>query len=112
MTKLEQEILDIINCTICGQYIGKLKVLIHKSEPKCGDGCNESYPTIYELRLYLDREFTPIVLSYEGTEDEFKEFIREEIRKRKLENTRFFKINLECLVPDDEELTEWDDEQE
>lgn len=109
MTELEQEILDIINCTICGEYIGKLKVNVWTSEPQCGDGCNESYPTIYELRLYLDREFTPIVFSYEGTEDEFKEFIREEIRKRKIEATRFFKINLECIVPDDEELTDdWD----
>jgi len=107
MTELEQEILDIINCTICGKYIGKLRVIKHKTKPQCGD----VYTTIYELRLYLDREFTPIVLSYEGTEDEFKEFIREEIRKRKIENTRFFKVNLETLIPDDEELTEWDDDE-
>lgn len=111
MTKLEQEILDIINCTICGKYIGKLKVFVKTDEPQCGDSCREEYNTVYELRLYLDREFTPVILSYEGTEDEFKEFIREEIRKRKMENTRFFKINLECVVPDDEELIdEWDDE--
>ena len=110
MTELEQEILEIINCTICGEYIGKLRVIKHETEPQCGDGCSDVYTTIYELRLYLDREFTPIVFSYEGTENEFKEFIREEIKKRKLEKTKFFKINLECLVPDDEELTEWDDE--
>ena len=109
MTKLEQEILDIINCTICGKYIGKLKVEVLTDEPECGDPCGTTYNTVYQLKLFLDREFTPIVFSYEGTEDEFKEFVREEIRKRKLEKTRFFKINLECLVPDDEELTEWDD---
>jgi len=110
MTKLEQEILDIINCTICGKYIGKLKVNILNDKSECGDICYKPHDTVYELRLYLDREFTPIVFSYEGTEDEFKEFIREEIRKRKLEKTRFFKINLECLVPDDEELTDdWDE---
>lgn len=111
MTKLEEEILDIINCTICGKYIGKLRVIVDTPEPQCGDSCRETYPTTYELRLYLDRWFTPIVLSYEGTEDEFKEFIREEIRKRKIENTRFFKVNLETLIPDDEELTEWDDDE-
>ena len=106
MTQLEQEILDIIECTICGKYIGKLKVNILPDEPQCGDGCRTEYNTVYELRLYLDREFTPIIFSYEGTEDEFKEFIREEIRKRKIEKTRFFKINLEYVVPDDVDLTE------
>lgn len=106
MTTLEQEILDIINCTICGKYTGKLKVNVWTHEPQCGDGCKEIYPTIYELKLYIDREFTPIVFSYEGTEDEFKEFVREEIRKRKIEKTRFFKINLEYIVPDDEDLTD------
>jgi len=110
MTKLEQEILDIIDETICGKYIGPLKVNIYKDNPECGDSCRETYPTIYELRLYLDRYFTPVILSYEGNEEEFKDFVREEIRKRKLENTKFFKINLENFVPDDEELTEWDDE--
>lgn len=110
MTKLEQEILEIINCTVCGKYIGKLKVDVLTDEKECGDPCGMEYKTVYQLKLFLDREFTPIVLSYEGNEEEFKNFIREEIRKRKLEKTKFFKLNLECLVPDDEELTEWDDE--
>lgn len=111
MTKLEQDILDIINCTICGKYIGKLRVNILNDEPLCGDSCNEEYKTVYELRLYLDRYFTPIILSYEGNEEEFKNFVKEEIRKRKLEKTKFFKINLENFVPDDKELTdEWDNE--
>jgi hypothetical protein len=55
MTKLEEEILDIINCTICGKYIGKLRVIVDTPEPQCGDSCHETYPTTYELRLYLDR---------------------------------------------------------
>lgn len=55
MTKLEEEILEIINCTICGKYIGPLRVIVDKPKPQCGDGCKETYPTTYELRLYLDR---------------------------------------------------------
>lgn len=55
MTKLEEEILEIIDCTICGKYIGKLRVIVDTPEPQCGDSCRETYPTTYELRLYLDR---------------------------------------------------------
>lgn len=77
MTDLEQEVLDIINETIEGQYIGKFKVI--------------SDDLGYRLLLYFDRELTPTVFGYEGTEDEFKDFIRDEFKKRKMEKTKFWK---------------------
>ena len=56
MTKLEQEVLCIINETIDGCYIGKLKVNVFYPEKVCGDpACKSLNDTVYELRLYLDR---------------------------------------------------------
>lgn len=86
MTQLEQEVLDIINETICGCYVGKLKVNIFYPEQQCGDPrCRELNDTVYELRLYLDRWFTPVILSHEGNEKEFKEFIRNEFKRNRYE---------------------------
>ena len=86
MTELEQEILDIINTEIDGKYVGKLRV-IHEG------------PT-WELRIYLDRWFTPIVLAFEGTEEEFKDFVKQEIKTRKLHKTKFYSINRYPIVPE------------
>lgn len=75
MTQLEQEVLDIINETIEGQYIGKFKVLVDDVG--------------YQLFLYFDRELTPTIFGYEGTEDEFKNFIRDEFKHRKMESVKY-----------------------
>lgn len=101
MTELEQEVLCIINEVTENCYIGKLKVLVTKPERQCGEPCQELNDTIYELYLYLDRWRTPIVLSYEGTEEEFKNFVREEIRKNKYEKIHFYKITRELLIPEE-----------
>ena len=108
MTKLEQEVLCIINETIDGCYIGKLNVNVFEPERQCGDPeCRTLNKTIYELCFYLDRWFTPLILSYEGTEDEFKNFIRNEFKKNRYELVRYYKITREPLVLEE---TEWDDE--
>ena len=108
MTKLEQEVLDIINETVKGCYIGILRVNIYYPEQQCGDPCyHEPKSPIYELRLYLDRWFTPVILSYEGTEKDFKNFIRNEFKRNRYEWVRYFKITREPLVLEE---TEWDDE--
>ncbi len=95
MTQLEQEILDIINEVIEGKYVGKLRV-VHD------DGT-------YALYLYLDRWYTPTILAYEGTEDEFKKFIRNEFKKNQYHKVKFWKITRE-LLPVDEE-SDWEDEE-
>lgn len=98
MTQLEKEVLDIINETTESQYVGKLKVL----EDETG----------FQLYFYFDRELTPTVFGYEGTEDEFKKFIRAEFKKRKMEKTHYFKLIREPLNIDldCEKNIEWDDE--
>lgn len=86
MTKLEQEVLDIINTTIDGKYIGKLRVLVDKD--------------VYQLYLYFDRWYTPTILGYEGTEDEFKKFVKKEFKTRKMEKTKYYSITREPIVLD------------
>lgn len=109
MTKLEQEVLCIINEVTESCYTGRLKVTVTNQERQCGDPkCRKLNDTIYELYLYLDRYYTPIVLSFEGTEDEFKEFVRNEIKKNKYEKIHFYKITREPLVLEEEGI-EWDD---
>lgn len=77
MTTLEQEILDIINETINGQYIGKLKVFNDEG--------------IWTLYLYLDQEFSPIQIGYSGSLEEFKDYVRKEIKTRKMEKVSYWR---------------------
>lgn len=84
MTTLEQEILNIINETIGGKYIGKLKVLND-------DG-------IWTLYLYLNQEQSPIQIGYDGTLNDFKEFIRKEIKTRKMEKVSYWRATQELPV--------------
>lgn len=84
MDKLEQEILDIINEVIEGKYIGRLNIS-HE------DG-------IWQLNLFFDRNYTPVSLAYEGTEDEFKKFVKKEIKKNKYEKVKFWKITREPIA--------------
>ena len=86
MTELEQEILKIINTTIDGEYIGKLRAFKDKG--------------IWNLYIYFDRWFTPTVLAFEGTEEEFKEFIRKEFKTRKMQKTKYYSITRYPLVPE------------
>lgn len=78
--KIETEIRNTINEIICGKYVGKLKVT------------TEEMPggTLWMLLLYLDMEQTPMVLAYQGTEEQFKEFVKSEIKARKLHAVKFW----------------------
>ena len=75
MENLEKEILEIINKAIGGKYIGGLKILIEDD--------------IYELLLYLNQEMAPLILSYQGSESDFKEFVRKEIKARQMERVDY-----------------------
>ena len=75
MENLEKEILEIINEAIGGKYIGGLKILIEDD--------------IYELLLYLNQEMAPLVLGFQGSEYDFKEFIRKEMKTRQMERANY-----------------------
>ena len=95
MTTLEQEILNIINEATDSEYIGKLKVIVDDN--------------LYTLGLYLNREMTPTVLSYQGSEDEFKNFIRDEMKSRKLQKVFRYEVIRDILLP---VMDEYEDNEE
>ena len=98
MSNLELEIKNIIEEVICGKYVGKLKVV--KEETKEND-------PLWMLLLYLDLELSPMILAYEGTEERFKNFIRNEIKTRKLHNIHFWKAIQE--LPSGDEIDDNDE---
>lgn len=95
MTTLEKEILNIINEATDSEYIGKLKVIVDDD--------------LYNLGLYLNREMTPTVLSFQGTEEEFKEFVREELKSRKLQRVFRYEVIRDILLPG---MDEYEDDEE
>ena len=96
MTDLENAILCIINEATCTQYCGKLKVLFEPNPPDCAYGCGEEpEPTkvgLYMLLLYLNQEQAPMVLSYQGDEEAFKEFVRKEMKTRKMHTVGRYRL--------------------
>ena len=95
MTTLEKEILDIINESTDSEYIGKLKVIVDDD--------------LYNLGLYLNREMTPTVLSFQGAEEEFKEFVREEMKSRKPQKVFRYEVIRDILLPG---MEEYEDDEE
>lgn len=81
MTVLEKEIKTIIEEIIEGKYIGKLKVEVEDMDGE---------DPLWMLLLYLDMEQAPIVMAYQGTEKQFKDFIKREIKLRKLHAVHFW----------------------
>lgn len=78
---LANEILDIIDETINGEYIGKLEVVVDDDW--------------YILNLFMNMHNAPLVLAYQGTEKGFKKYIKEEIKRRKLEKVSRYEIRRE-----------------
>lgn len=78
---LANEILNIIDETIEGEYVGKLEVIVDDDW--------------YTLNLFMNMHNSPLVLAYQGTEEEFKNYIREEIKKRRLEKVMRYEVRRE-----------------
>lgn len=95
--KIETEIKNIIEEVTCSKYIGKLRVVY------------EEDIDLWSLLLYLDLEQTPLVMAYQGDVEKFKEFIRKEMKSRKLQFVEFW--NTIRQIPDEEE-DEMDDNYE
>lgn len=84
MTELEEEIRQIINDITEREYITKLSVR-HDDD-------------IWTLYLYLNRELVPMVMSIQGTEDQFKRFVKREMKKRRLHEVKYWKTTREIPV--------------
>lgn len=81
MTDLETQILEIINKTIDGKYISKLRVVMEEDW--------------YYLLLYMNQEQSPLVMAYQGNEDKFKLFVQTEFKNRKMERMSYWKATQE-----------------
>lgn len=79
MTKLEEEIRQIINDVTEREYVTKLKV------------CHED--DLWTLYLYLDRELVPLTMGIQGDEETFKKFVRREMKKRRLQEVKYWKTD-------------------
>lgn len=81
MTGIEEEIKQIINDVTEREYITKLHVS-HEDD-------------IWTLYLYLNRELVPLVMSIQGDERKFKRFVAKEMKKRRLQEVKYWKTTRE-----------------
>ncbi len=77
MTALEQEVLKLIQVITCSFYVSKLKV--------------EEDDGSYTLNLYLNQEQSPMVINYEGSKEQFLDYIAKDLKKRQIERTSYYK---------------------
>lgn len=99
MSTLENEILDIINTVVEGCYVGGLKVIIEddctcEQYKNCKCVCGEDCVKIYTLLLYLDSSVYPAIQIGKEckTDDEFKEYIADEIKHRRLQSVKYSRL--------------------
>ena len=84
MTALENEILEIINEVTECCYTGRLSVIQED------DG--------YTLRLGLNTPNAPTVLYYQGSVEDFKEYIKEEIKRRRYPEIEYWNTLKEPFI--------------
>ena len=85
MTELEEEIRQIINDVTEREYVSKLHVRYEDD--------------IWTLYLYMDMEIVPsIVMSTQGSEEDFKKFVKREMKKRRLEEVKYWKTTRDIPV--------------
>lgn len=76
-TDLKQAILDCIRQLYKMEFIGEIKI-------------EDLDPVGYKVSLNLDRSENPLVLIADLPDDKFLEFMREEIRSRKLHKVKHY----------------------
>ena len=76
-TDLKQAILDCIRQLYKMEFIGEIKI-------------EDLDPVGYKVSLNLDRSENPLVLIADLSDEEFLDFIREEIRSRKLHKVKHY----------------------
>lgn len=79
MTKIEEEIRQIINDVTEREYITRLQVTQDND--------------IWTLYLFLNRELVPLVMGIQGDEETFKKFVRSEMKKRRLQEVKYWKTD-------------------
>lgn len=81
MTGLESKIFDFIQCNYKVKFLGSVKV-----EESDGEYC---------LLLTLNNYMVPMQICYQGTSEDFEQFIYKELIKRNLVQVDYYKIVLQ-----------------
>ena len=87
-TKLKQVILDYILDTYNCKYVGELKI-------------EDLNPTGYKVSFYLNHTENPLVIISDLPDKEFIDFIKNELKIRKLHRTKYCKA---IKLPSDEKI--------
>lgn len=87
MTAIEKDIKKIIEDITEREYVSRLIVTQDDD--------------IWTLYLFLDKEFGPLVMSIQGDERKFKRFVAKEMKRRRLQEVKYWKVDrtlpaLEC----------------
>lgn len=81
---LSLKLREIINCVTNSTYTGSLEVEVVED-------CNDK---LFTVRLGLNCEEAPLVFGYQGSADSFLKYFEKEIRKRRLQMTKYTKATL------------------
>lgn len=84
MTILENEILEIINNVTGNCYIGNLAVKEEEDE--------------YTLYLGVNTPKSPTVIYYQGSVEDFKQYVKEEIKRRRYPEIEYWNTLKEPYV--------------
>lgn len=77
MDNLKTKILNVIKEALCAEYIGELDVIKE----------NDSFI----LKLYLNQREAPMYFAYQGTEEEFLNYLYKDLKKRQINRAQYFK---------------------
>lgn len=80
LSNMIEEIRELFYQVTCAKYIGNLDLDVIED-------CNDK---IFTLRMGLNcPDVAPIVLGFCGTEDQFREYLKKEFRKRRLQEVEY-----------------------
>lgn len=87
---LLDKIQDLIRETMSAEYVSGMKVEINGvSIDKCSS-CPQNFEDEYNLYLDLNQWRAPLILSYQGTQDGFLQYLKREFKSRQLTRTRYY----------------------
>ena len=85
LSKLKNDIRTLFFNVTCTKYIGDLEL----------DIINDCNNNLYTLRICLNTpDVAPIVLGFQGNENQFMKYLEKEFRKRKLQEITYTKATL------------------
>ena len=87
-TGLQQAVLDLIKKVYCSDYNHRIEVIHHEAD--------KQNPSEYILHLYIhEQRLAPMCIAKQcDTDEEFLQYIEDELKRRNLIRSDFYKIEL------------------